>query len=220
MTSSPSLQIPPPAANRPPLKVNVYRFAQLMNSQLSPMFPYLHEGAIVPTGAVMRGAPGKDMGYFLHFNSVDEIFMCFGSNGGRYRPGQVAVGARTHGVGGRQEDPDQFSVMVITQRQAVAAAQSESISFVCSKCQEPLFAHQYTIAQTHEHTPDRPLDTIEGALAAALQFNGDASLRTCGKCGHLNDCFPHALWGWEQYMSNTSVAQKSRESLAAAASAV
>lgn len=215
------LSIAPPAADKPPMKVNIYRFSQTMNSQLTPMFPYLGEGAIVPTGAVMRGAPGMNMGYFLHFNSVDEIFMCFGSSGGgRYRPGQVTVGARTHGVGGPHDDPQQYSVMVITQRQAVASAQTESIGFVCAKCQEPLFVHEFAVEHATGSTQHSPLATIEGALDAALRFNGDAHLRACAKCGHVNDPFPYALWGWDRYMSNTWVAQKSREALAAAAGSV
>lgn len=214
MTENP-LSIPAPRADRPPLKVNVYRFAQTLNSQLSPLFPYLDPGAIVPTAAVLRGERDKDMGYFLHFNTVDEVFMCFGSSGGRYRPGQVAVGARTHGVGGPQGDESSFNLMTITQRQAEDGEQSESIGFACAECQEPLFVHQFDVELTGP--PERLLDTVGGALVASDAFNADAELRTCRKCGCVNPPFPDQHWGWRSYASNTWVAQNARAALAAAA---
>ena len=46
--SNEKLEIPPPRADRPPIRVNVFEAMQHSNTQLMPLFPYLHPGAMVP----------------------------------------------------------------------------------------------------------------------------------------------------------------------------
>jgi len=62
-----------PAPNRPPLKVNVYKFARDAATTLAPLFPYFDAGSIVPCLSVFRGGPGRRYGLFQHFNTVDEV---------------------------------------------------------------------------------------------------------------------------------------------------
>ena len=46
--SGDKLVIPPPRSDRPPLHSNAFDVAQGSNTQLKPLFPYLHPGAMVP----------------------------------------------------------------------------------------------------------------------------------------------------------------------------
>src|SRR5882672_7645624 len=80
------LAIPAPSSARVPLKVNVFRHMRMSNTALCPMFPYLDEGCFAPAVAVYSGAPGRAVGMFKHFNTVDEILLVFGANGSRLKP--------------------------------------------------------------------------------------------------------------------------------------
>ena len=77
--------IPPPSGDKEPLKTNVYQFIQNSVTALAPLFPYYDEGSIVPCVATFRGGPGKNYGRFQHFNTVDEVVILFGAQGGRGR---------------------------------------------------------------------------------------------------------------------------------------
>ena len=46
--SNDKLDIPPPRPDRPPMHSNAFDVAQGSNTQLKPLFPYLHPGAMVP----------------------------------------------------------------------------------------------------------------------------------------------------------------------------
>ena len=51
--SNGKLDIPPPRPDRPPLHANAFDVAQGSNTQLKPLFPYLHPGAMVPASALL-----------------------------------------------------------------------------------------------------------------------------------------------------------------------
>lgn len=214
------LSISAPSGEKEALKANAYQFIRSANSQLAPLFPYCDEGAIVPTTVALRGGEGNDFGYFLHMNTVDEVFLCFGASGGRVRTGQVAVGAKLHGVAGPDGEKEEFSCAVITQRQLVGQPQPEAIMFQCEECQHELFKYEFEAdAVNDKDSYFPPLDTIRGTEEAALLFNSKESNLKCPKCGHVNKPFPNPLWGWGDYMKRTDIVERGRRLLDEAAGA-
>jgi len=215
--SNEKLEIPPPRADRPPLRVNVFEAMQHGNTQLMPLFPYLHPGAMVPAGAMIIGGPDASYGHFFHHNTQDEVVLAMAANGAVLQTGQVFVGARIHGVNSflkNEKAPGSFAIMVITQRQADSGPQSEACSLRCEKCHEEIYLKEF------DATP--PEDAMEGehpfVSVAVLpdlfaEFNRDEARRTCGKCGHVNQPFPVAAWGWDKYAAQSSTAIAGRELL-------
>ena len=125
------------AADKQPLKCNVYEFARNLVSTLTPMFPYVDEGAMVPTIAMFYGEPEGDYGYFEHVNTVDEVAIIFGAGEttGRGRAGLVRASARSHGVGNLLTDPDSpdsYSVVTVTQRQSTGGGLEDRQTFLHS----------------------------------------------------------------------------------------
>lgn len=212
-----SLSMPEPKQGKVPMQANIYQFAQRISSKLTPLFPYDGPGDIVPTAAALED-DGTDPGYFIHYNSVDEIYMCFGATGGKYRPGQVAVGAREHGVGGKME-PGNSTIMTVTQRQAPEGPQEEAIGFVCTSCNTEIFRHAFPIVHSEDKDAVNAFGTIAGSFEGVQRYASDPALRVCGKCGHHNDPFPHPHWGWQKYLQNTKIVEAGRQSLAAVAGA-
>jgi hypothetical protein len=209
--------IPPPRRDRPPLKVNVFEAMQHSNTQLMPLFPYLHPGAMVPAGAMIIGGPNADYGHFFHHNTQDEVVLALAANGAVLGTGQVFVGARIHGVNSflkKEKDPKSFAIMVITQRQAESGPQTEACSLRCEKCHEEIYLKEF------DATP--PPDALEGehpfvsvAVLPELfaDFNNDEARRVCTKCGHLNRPFPVASWGWDRYATQSVTTIAGRQAL-------
>ena len=115
------LVIPPPRPDRPPLPRNAFNVAQGSNTQLKPLFPYLHPGAMVPCSALLIGGPNADYGHFFHHNTQHEIVLTLAANGAMLPTGQLYVGAVIHGVNSflkNEKDPKSFATFVITQMQA------------------------------------------------------------------------------------------------------
>src|SRR5690606_41709398 len=92
------LVIPPPRADRPPLHANLLNVMQQANTTLAPLFPYMHPGAIVPTGALFIGGPGKDYGQFYHPNSAAEGTTALATPRPARRPGHPTNGGRAPGA--------------------------------------------------------------------------------------------------------------------------
>jgi len=222
-----TLQIAPPAEDRPPLKVNVYDFARTATASLSPMFPYFAPGCIVPCTALQDPGGRGPMGYFVHHNTVQEVNVSFGARDSYQTPGSVQVGPNTHGVG---QKPGQagntgsmINIAVITQRQAVGEPQKESIIFMCEKCNAEVLrrdydAHDFPDALQGKIEPwITGLPTISQSAAASESFN--QSSRTCKSCGHVNAPFPTDYWGWAEYRRRTTVIAAARTIMAAASQA-
>ena len=94
--------------------------AQGSNTQLKPLFPYLHPGAMVPASALLIGGPDADYGHFFHHNTQHEIVITLAANGAMLTTGQLFVGALIHGVNSflkNEKDPKSFATFVITQVQ-------------------------------------------------------------------------------------------------------
>jgi hypothetical protein len=226
-TSSPQrrrseLDIPPPSADKEPLKTNLYRFIQTSVTALAPLFPYFDEGSIVPCSATFRGAPRRRFGRFQHFNTVDEVVIVFGAQGGRGVPGLVAIGPKLHLVGGILENEDDASLMVIaviTQRQSMGATQREEYRFICDNCDRRLFVYKVDATPPKRATQKAsvgsypPFPTIVETYEAARRFNEDEQSRKCAHCGHLNPRFPTESWGWDAYVTQSEIAKRGAESI-------
>lgn len=229
-TSERELSMPPAAADKQPLKCNVYEYARTLVSTLTPMFPYVDEGAMVPTIALFYGQPGGDYGYFEHENTVDEVAIVFGSGAttGRGKAGLVRASARSHGVGNLLSEPDSpesFSLVSVTQRQSTGVPQKEAVAFTCAACSTEVYREEFDSTpprrgmQKDEVGPVGHLHTIYGSARTALNYNADEKNRTCPKCGNVNEPFPLGRWGWDRYRDMTDIIREAHQSLSETASA-
>ncbi|MGH7072977.1 MAG: hypothetical protein ACREFD_02085 [Stellaceae bacterium] len=211
------LVIPPPRADRPPLRVNVFETMQHSNTQLVPLFPYLHPGAMVPAGAMIIGGPDAGYGHFFHHNTQDEVVLALAANGAVLATGQVFVGARIHGVNSflkNEKDPKSFAIMVITQRQVESGPQTEACSLRCEKCHEEIYLKEFDATPPVDALEgDHPFVSIAAMPALFAEFNNDAARRVCPKCGHANKPFPVAAWGWDKYAAQSEIAIAGRQTL-------
>lgn len=223
-----TLSIASPDPNRPPLRTNIYEQARGLTSTLAPLFPYLHAGAIVPTVALFWGRDEGDYGYFEHYNTVDEVVIIFGADGavGRARTGLVRLNANTHGVGKflpEPDNPENFALISITQRQTETDRQEEAVWFKCESCQADLKRLDFAwdpvpageVTRRLGETP--ALETVVKSAEAAERYNASDEDRTCPNCGHVNPPFPLERWGWDRYAAQTEAVRKALASLAGAA---
>ena len=225
-------RIPAPSGTREPLKANVFELMRNSSTQLVPMFPYVGRGAILPAGALFRGAPGARFGRFFHRNSEEEVAICFGAQGSMAQAGAMFIQGKMHEVGSPlldSNDPEAFVVTVITQRQPDDGDQRESLTFRCSECNNKLFQFEFgaTPPDGVEHHADEfggrdddayaMFPTMWGSFAAAAAFNADEKARTCGKCGHVNEPFPEDRWGWRRWVEHHEVVNAARRLLDASA---
>jgi hypothetical protein len=211
VTGQKPLEIPPPSTTRVPLKVNVFRHMRMSNTALCPMFPYLDEGCFAPAVAVYSGAPGRVVGLFKHFNTVDEILVVFGAKGSRLKPGNAIADVREHFVNialSDFNDPQNHFLAAIIQRQSENRAdQREVVTFVCEACKKPLVEFPFQSqppAGTSTGLRDNPeyargFESPIGGWRAAEQFNSNEQARHCTHCGHTSAPFPFLEWGWGKY---------------------
>lgn len=193
-----------------PMKVNALDVSQGSNTQLLPLFPYLHRGAIVPCAIAFESdGSGVKLGYFVHTNSVDEVAVTLASNG-PMRTGDVWVGPRSHGVGGGSSEPF-FRVGVVTQRQLETGEQPEEISFQCEQCNVELLANSIDVAQAEDTSRYVALPTTSMSNDGVARLNASDEARTCKACGHLNPPFPIAIWGWDRYVRNSRIVRRGWE---------
>jgi hypothetical protein len=190
-----------------PMKANAFEVTQRASTQLLPLFPYAHRGAIVPCGVAFQSdGSGANIGYFIHTNSVDEIAVTLASNG-PMRTGDVFVGPRAHGVGGPGPTVPFFRVGVVIQRQLEQGEQPEEATLQCEQCSAELLRHRVDMADADGAPRYAALPSNILAEEAVTQLNGSEELRTCKACGHVNPLFPIAIWGWNRYVRNSRIAQ-------------
>jgi hypothetical protein len=219
-TSPVPLTIPAPSEARTPLKVNVFRHMRISNTALCPMFPYLEEGCFAPAVAVYSGAPGRAVGMFKHFNTVDEVLVVFGARGSRLKPGNTIADVREHVVNIALSDfgdPDNYFLAAVIQRQSEHREdQQEVVTFICEQCKKPLREYPFA-SQPPVHAPTGLLDHPEyargfespiGGWRAAEQFNNDEQGRHCSHCGHVSAPFPFREWGWGKYAEQCRTVDK------------
>ena len=221
-------RIPPPASDREPLKNNIFSVMTGANCQLIPLFPYHDAGTIVPCGAILASDPeDSEWGHFFHYNTVEEVALCFGSDGGLVQTGQVFVTQQLHGVNSFLRDPSNpggYLLMTITQHQSEEGDQSEAILYRCRECHHELYRLDYNStpkgAQGYDPSQWGGSDddevpmfaTIWGGTTSADVYN-DESVRTCPKCGFVNPAHPQDKWGWQRYVSQVRVADTAKRKL-------
>jgi hypothetical protein len=203
------LSIPPPRADRQPLHANLLNVMQRANTTLTPLFPYMHPGAIVPTGALFIGGPERDYAQFFHHNSVDEIIIAFVARDSTLQTGQLYNGGRVHGVNSFLKDqtkPGSFALFTVTQRQFETGPQPEGVSMVCSACRKTLLDEKWDAAAPPDARElDVPLPSVTEPARVMHRFNEDPELRKCKACGHQNGLFPLDHWGWAHYTKQSKV---------------
>ena len=223
----PSHRIPLPGGKREPMRVNVFERVTGSGCSLLPLFPYVGPGAIVPCGVVFEGGPDADYGQFFHFNTQDEVVLTLGAQKATLETGDIYVGGRQHGVNSflrDQRDPEGWSVQVVTVHQPETGVQQEAITFRCSECNAKVQRFDFVVTppgrEGHDplgfagteddHVP--AFATIPATAWAAEQFN-DEEHRVCNECGHINDPFPVAVWGWQRYAAQRRIANAAKLAL-------
>jgi hypothetical protein len=207
-------RIAPPSPDRPPLRVNAYEHAQLANTSLAPLFPYMQRGAIVPTTTLFVGSPDAEFGHFFHENTEEEVALVIADRNGIKGKGMVMIAPQLHGVQcflKEPHDPESFLLIVITQRQNDTAEQKERVFFRCG-CNNVLFERSYdaTPADTYDPRANHVFLTTSKSAAVAIEYNSDETNRTCSKCGKVNPPFPHQAWGWEAHTTLHTAAADAR----------
>ncbi len=194
-----------------PMKANAFDMTQRSSTQLLPLFPYVHRGAIVPCCVAFESdGGGASIGYFVHTNSVDEVAVTLASNG-PMRTGEVMVGPRSHGVGGGGSTVPFFRVGVVTQRQLEEGEQPEEASFQCEQCNVELLHNRVDMADADEAPRYAALPSNILTEEAVVKLNASEEARTCKACGHVNPPFPAAIWGWSRYIRNSGIARRGWE---------
>ncbi len=217
-----TLEIAPPDGRKEPLKVNAFAFARVATTMLTPIFPYLSPGSIVPCTALHRGGPYREMGHFVHYNSLDEVYINIGNKDFYAKVGIVRVGPNTHGVGERtheeKDDREMVSLSVITQRHPFGDKPAEAFIQTCKSCNQVVYKYDKNVDYSDPSVdPLRSFVSICESSLAAEFFNNDEKLRTCPECGTVNEIFPFWAWGWKEYRTRTAALEVARERLIAAA---
>jgi hypothetical protein len=200
-----------------PLKVNVFERLQSHDSQLTPLFPYLDDEAIVPATALFVGHEGFRSGRFSHYNTVEEVTLCLAAVGSYLQGANLRVINRTHAVTAPLVDPtnpEAFVVVVITQRNNAERSQPEAIMFMCPKCNKLMARYDYDAKLDSRNLGPVPeFSTLYNSSRMAAAFNADLGARTCKHCGHVEPPFPGEEWGWERYVRYTEVVNRARQQL-------
>ena len=131
--------------------------------------------------------------------------------------GTVMIAPLLHGVQcflKDPKDPENYLLIVITQRQPDDREQRERVFFRCG-CNEILFEYAYdaTPAGTYDPHSHELLLTTRHSSEAAERFNDDVANRTCKRCGKVADPFPIEAWGWTTHTRAHDVADRARAAL-------
>jgi hypothetical protein len=212
-----SAQIPPPSPDRPPLRTNVYEAAWMANTSLATMFPYVHRGSIVPGVTLFMGGEDAEYGHFFHENTEEEVALVMGGRGTMKPTGTVMIAPLLHGVQAflkDPKDPQNYLLIVITQRQPDDREQRERVFWRCG-CNEILFEFAYDATPSGEYDPhaSEMLLTTRYSSEAAERFNADIANRTCKRCGKVADRFPIEAWGWTLNTRSHDAAAQARAAL-------
>ncbi|MGH7905245.1 MAG: hypothetical protein ACREP6_01315, partial [Candidatus Binataceae bacterium] len=139
-----------PVANRQAVKIDIFELVirNLGLMQLVPIFPYTHDGAIVPCMTNTTGVKGVRPWHFFHANEVQETAVCLVENGGAMKGGQIMLLGDRHGVGPflkDPQDPASYYVSLITVRMRTGPVQMEGIILRCPKCDEVIYDRHFNV---------------------------------------------------------------------------
>jgi hypothetical protein len=179
---------------------------------------------------VLIGGPDKAYGHFFHWNTMDEVTVVYGSKGCLLNTGQIMANQNLHGVNSflrDEKDPEAFSVIVVTQRQTEEGDQKERMIARCKQCKAEIVRHDYdsTPYGLDGYNPERhgcEDDRVRmfSIALASVEFAGIRNSeqgRTCAACGHVNEPFPTALWGWERKVAQIRAVNAAHRELVQAA---
>jgi hypothetical protein len=206
-----------PVADRQPVKVDVFGLVirNLGLLQLSPIFPYMHDGAIVPCMTNTTGVRGVTPWHFFHDNEAKETIVCLVENGGAMKSGQIMLLANNHGVGPflrDPQDPSNYYVGLITIRMGNRPEQTEGIVLRCHKCNEVVYSRHFNVKEGPERKHYPEFHALRYYLESFREFNRNPELRICKKCGTVRPPEPEAEnFGYVQYTRNIDVANRGRE---------
>jgi hypothetical protein len=207
-----------PVADRQPVKVDVFELVirNLGLLQLAPIFPYMHDGAIVPCMTNTTGVKGVTPWHFFHLNEVKETIICMVENGGAMKSGHIMLLSDNHGVGPFLRDPNDptnYYVGLITIRMLADPRQMEGVILRCQKCNDVIYERRFNVKEGPERKHYPEFYALRYYEECWQEFNGSEAHRTCKKCGTVrppetaSDDFGHQL-----YARNIEVANWSRES--------
>ncbi|MGH7907344.1 MAG: hypothetical protein ACREP6_12030 [Candidatus Binataceae bacterium] len=206
-----------PLHNRQPVKADIFELVirNLGLLQLAPVFPYTHDGAIVPCMTNTTGVKGITPWHFFHANEVQETIVCLAENGGAMKSGQIMLLGDRHGVGPflkDPQDPAHYYVGLITIRMRTGPVQMEGIILRCPKCSEIIYDRHFNVKEGPERKHYPEFYALRYYLECWKEFNGSEEKRTCKKCGAIRP--PEVAsddFGYIQYARNIEVANWSRE---------
>jgi hypothetical protein len=205
----------PLSAGRSPIKKNL--FEEVINAsgtlELVPVFPYFHDGALVPCLSVSTGRPGTGKFQFLHDNVVPEVLICLADHKGSIRAGQMMALPNLHAVNNfikDVDDEDAYVVVLITIRINREDEQREGFIVRCKACNALVYERYLNLKEVPQPAFYPVFSAIGLYADAADEFN--ASDRACPECGAVQDPLPVDQLGWRRYVSHARVANRARES--------
>jgi hypothetical protein len=111
------------------------------------------------------------------------------------------------------ESPESFLLITICQRQT-GDVQTERLVWRCSECHEHLLAHEYSDTPSDDQADRFPgFPTLNESVEPVARYNSDETIRTCPKCGHVNEPFPMEMWGWAQWARQQRTVNDARDAL-------
>jgi hypothetical protein len=207
-----------PVADRQPIKVDVFGLVirNLGLLQLAPIFPYTHDGAIVPCMTNTTGVKGITPWHFFHLNEANETIICLVENGGAMKSGQIMMLTDNHGVGPflrDANDPTNYYVGLITVRMLTGPRQMEGVVLRCQKCNEIVYERRFNVKEGPERKHYPEFYALRYYQECWDEYNGSEERRTCKKCGTVRplETTSHDF-GHARYARNIEVANWGRES--------
>jgi hypothetical protein len=211
---------PPP--HKRAVRVNVFELAtnNIGSHQLTPIFPYWDDGAIVPCLTIGVGHRDLVPFQFSHSNAVDETILYLAAEGATTKTGQIMKLSPVHGVNMFLKDPfdpESYSIALLTIRMLSGPVQQEGFSIRCASCNEIVYQREFNVkaGPTHQHYPE--FHALRYYSECCEEFNSSEQRRTCPKCGTVQAEFPLKQMGWWRHVENVEVANKGRAALEALA---
>lgn len=202
---------------RQPMKTNVFQhlISHTGVPGITPIFPYLHPGAIVIGGVYSLNYPGSPEYNFHHTNDCEELFISIVSNQSQRPLGILAVGDRTHEVnnhtGTHASNADAYTVALIIQRNKEKPPQREVFSIYCpnEECKKLVFRKEMDNFEGEQqpYYPELKTITVLGP-DAVNEFN--QTDRTCHSCGTVLPWFPIENMSWSLYTRQVRLANRAR----------
>jgi hypothetical protein len=208
-----------------PRKVNVFEQMTAHQGMLEqlPLFPWFGPGDIVPTAALSLTLPETPRLHFYHYNDVPEVILCLAAEGGLIATGQLYLQQGTHGVTTFLRQPTgaegkHYQIALIIVRMKPEGPQMEGFILRCHACNEVVFRLDRDVWEGPAHRYYPELTNVRFYADAADAYNAEP--RTCPRCEVAQKRFPVELTGWRRYAQYASLANRARQDMEAAGTAL